>query len=140
MNIKKFQLFLILVFCCFTTTVSAQTVRVGVYENQPLVFKGEGGVYQGLCIDILREIAQLEDWQLEFVPGTWPESLQRLTDAKIDLQVAIAWSKEREKKFSFSDEPLFINWGALYVQPGSDIESIVDLAERKVAVLKGDIH
>ncbi|MEA3332759.1 MAG: PAS domain-containing protein [Pseudomonadota bacterium] len=77
---------------------------------------------------------------MEFVAGNWPECLQRLGEARIDLQVAIAWSKEREKSFSFSDEPLFINWGALYVQPDSKIESIVDLAERKVAVLKGDIH
>ncbi len=140
MNLKSFWLLLILLFCCFTTVASAQVVRVGVYENKPLVFKGEGGSYQGLCIDVLHEIAQRENWQLEFVPGTWPESLQRLGDAKIDLQVAIAWSKKRERSFSFSDEPLFINWGALYVQPDSDIESIVDLAERKVAVLKGDIH
>ena len=140
MKRKNFLLFLALLFCCLATVVSAQTVRVGVYENKPLVFKGESGSYQGLCIDVLREIAQREGWQLEYVPGTWPECLQHLSESKIDLQVAIAWSKEREKSFSFSEDPLFINWGALYVQPGSDIESIVDLADRKVAVLKGDIH
>ena len=138
---KKKLLFLTLFFCSLATIVSAaQTVRVGVYENKPLVFKGENGSYQGLCIDVLREIAQREGWQLEYISGSWPECLERLGDAKVDLQVAIAWSKERAKSFSFSKEPLFINWGALYVQPGSDIESIVDLAGRKVAVLKGDIH
>ncbi len=138
---NKTLLSLILFFCCFATLVSAaQTVRVGVYENKPLVFKGEKGAYQGLCIDVLVEIAQREGWQLEFVAGTWPECLQRLGVAEIDLQVAIAWSKERAKNYSFSQEPLFINWGALYVQPDSHIESIVDLANRKVAVLKGDIH
>ncbi len=132
--------FLALFFCALATVASAQIVKVGVYDNKPLVFKAQSGSYQGLCIDVLSEIAKREGWQLEFIPGTWPECLQRLSDAKVDLQLAIAWSKEREKSFSFSDEPLFINWGALYVQTDSDIESIVDLAGRKVAVLRGDIH
>ncbi len=140
-NGKKLFLFLTLFFCCFATMVSAaQTVKVGVYGNKPLVFKGDDGSYQGLCVDVLVAIAQREGWQLEFVTGTWPECLERLGAAEVDLQVAIAWSKERARSYSFSQEPLFINWGALYVQPDSDIESIVDLVDRKVAVLKGDVH
>jgi len=59
---KKILFSLTLCFCFLTAIGSAaQTVKVGVYENKPLVFKSENGSYQGLCIDILKEIAQRKE-------------------------------------------------------------------------------
>ncbi len=117
-----------------------RTVRVGVYENPPLVFADRTGGYDGFAIDILRQVARREGWRLEFVPGTWKECLARLSAGEIDLQVAIAWSEERARRYDFNRETLFNNWGRIYVSAGSAIESLLDLAGKRIAVLDGDIH
>lgn len=119
---------------------TARTLKVGVYDNKPLVFQGEDGSWQGLCVDLLKEIAAQEGWQLEYVPGTWSQCLQRLEKGEIDLQVAIGRSAERSHYLSFSSEPVFVNWGTIYVRPDSPIKSIVDLKGRSVATLENDIH
>jgi PAS domain S-box-containing protein len=143
MPVKKFPclfiLFLIL-FLHFSQLLAATPLHVGVYENKPLVFQDEDGSWQGLCIDLLKNIAAREDWELEYVPGTWNQCLHRLQSGQIDLQVAIGWSAERARRFSFSLEPVFINWGTIYVRPDSLITSIVDLKNKTVATLENDIH
>ncbi len=115
-------------------------LKVGVYSNKPLVFQGEDGSWHGLCIDLLKDIAAREGWELEYVPGTWRQCLQRLKTGKIDLQVAIGWSAERARYFSFSSEPVVVTWGIIYVKPNSTIISIVDLKDKTVATLEDDIH
>ncbi|NIA19947.1 MAG: transporter substrate-binding domain-containing protein [Xanthomonadaceae bacterium] len=119
---------------------AARTLRIGVYCNKPLVFQGEDGSWQGLCVDLLKDIAAREGWELEYVPGTWSQCLQRLKSGQLDLQVAIAWSAERARFFSFTSEPVFTNWGTIYVRPDSPIKSIVDLKNKTVATLENDIH
>jgi PAS domain S-box-containing protein len=134
-------IFLLLLFHLGQSLVlAAGPVRVGVYANKPLVFQGADGSWQGLCVDLLENIAAREGWELEYVPGTWNQCLQRLETGEIDLQVSIGWSAERNRHFSFSSEPVFVNWGTIYVWPDSPIKSIVDLKNKTVATLENDIH
>ena len=111
-------------------------VKVGVYDNPPILFKDDEGKYKGLTIEVLESIASEEGWDLEYVPGTWRECLKRLENGKIDIQVFIAYSEKRAKKYDFTNETLFSNWGIVYRQPDSDIESILDLDKKTVALLK----
>lgn len=120
--------------------VFAGPVKVGVYENKPLVYQDEQGQFQGLSIDVLRYIAAQENWDLQFVPGSWSECLQRLKNGEIDLQVAIAVSPERKKIFSYPEEALITNWGRLYRNPDVAVGSLLDLDGKTVALLKQDIH
>lgn len=124
------------------TRLSANTtiVRVGVYDNPPLVAGENGENITGFAIDILRFIAEQEGWQLEFVHGSWSECLQRLRSGDIDLQVAIACSTGRAGQINFSQETLIINWGRLFRKSGSKIESILDLEEKTIGILENDIH
>ncbi len=123
-----------------TPAPAGPRVRVGVYENPPLVFRSDDGTYQGFCVDILREAASRNGWELAFVPGTWAECLSRLARGEIDLQTAIAYSADRARRFSFNRETLLTNWGWIYTRAGSGIDSLLDLRGRSVAVLPGDIH
>ncbi len=68
---------------------NASTIRVGVFQNRPIVFIDDDGVPQGLYIDLLWEIANEEGWGIQFVPGTWPEGLERLRSSQIDLMTSI---------------------------------------------------
>ena len=55
----------------------AEALRVGVYQNSPKVAFIDGKA-EGIFVDLLQGIARQEGWELEFVPGTWAEGLQRL--------------------------------------------------------------
>ncbi len=126
----------------FGSPVSARegVVKVGVYNNPPILFKDGNGQYKGLSIEILEHIASKEGWDLEYVSGTWSECLERLESGKTDIQVYIAYSKKRSQKYDFTNETLFSNWGQVFSQPGSDIDSILDLEQKTIALLKRAIH
>ncbi len=118
----------------------AQLVRVGFYKNPPKLFHGTGGVPKGIFPDIIEEIAKSENWQIEWVSGTWSDGLQRLESGDIDIMPDVAYSLKRAKKYTFSHEPVFINWGTLYTRIGLHIQSLPDLAGKRVAVMRGSIH
>lgn len=115
-------------------------VKVGVYDNPPILYKTEAGKYKGLAIEILEYIASEEGWDIEYVSGTWSECLKKLENGEIDIQAYIAHSAKRAKKYSYTNETLFSNWGQVFKQPGSNIESILDLNQKTVVLLKNAIH
>ncbi|RLF42552.1 MAG: hypothetical protein DRN17_07690, partial [Thermoplasmata archaeon] len=53
-------------------------LKVGVYENEPLIFTDKNGTVEGVYADIIRYIAEKEGWEIEYVHGTWDECLNRL--------------------------------------------------------------
>jgi len=128
----------------FQTLVFAQgngsTIRVGIFQNRPIVFIDDNGVAQGLYIDLLQEIANVEGWDLQFVPGTWSDGLERLRSAEIDLMTSIAYLDEREVYMDFSDENVLTMWGQVYVHQDSEIQNILALEGEMVAILNGGIN
>ena len=142
------RLALLLTFCAvliFHGTLSSATerpqlVRVGIFQNRPIVFQDEHGLPQGLYVDLLHKIAQEEDWEIEFVPGSWGEGLKRLRSGEIDLMTSIAYTKERDEHMDFSSENVLMMWGQVYVKPDSDTQNILDLKGQKIAILKDGIN
>ena len=49
-----------------------RSVRVGVFQLPPMVFMDDAGNADGFYIDLIKEVAARENWQLTFVPGTGP--------------------------------------------------------------------
>jgi len=119
---------------------AAKRVRVGVYDNKPLVFIDNVGRPRGIFIDLLEHVASEEKWKLEYVPGSWSECLERLDSGEIEILTAIAYSEEREKKYNFTYETVITNWGQVFVPKKSDINSVLDLESKKIAVKMEDIH
>ncbi len=117
-----------------------QPVRVGIYQNEPLVFTDADGNVEGIYIDVLDYVAAEEGWRVQYVPGTWPECLERLEDGEIDLLVGIAYSTERDQRYDFTDETLLSNWGQVYARSNAGLASILDLEDQTVAVLTGDVY
>ncbi len=120
--------------------VADTQIKVGVYQNIPLSYFNEDGRARGFFIDILEHIAPKEKWEIEYVRGSWPECLERLKNGQIDLLGAIAYSETRAKVYDYTYESAITNWGQLYVNEQSGIESIVDLKNKRIAVLHNDIH
>ncbi len=142
------RLALLLTFCAILIFQGAwpslaerpQLIRVGIFQNRPIVFQDEHGLPQGLYVDLLRKIAQEEDWEIEFVPGSWVEGLKRLRTGEIDLMTSIAYTRERDKHMDFSSENVLMMWGQVYVKPDSGVQNILDLKGQKVAILKDGIN
>ena len=64
-------------------------VRVGIFQNKPLSFKDAQNVAQGIYPDLIREIAKLENWELEFILNSWSGCLEQLKSGNIDIMISI---------------------------------------------------
>jgi len=115
-------------------------ITVGVYDFAPLVFIDKNSKPGGLFIDVLEYVARREGWRIEYVPGTWDQSLQRIEKGEIDLIACIGYSKDRASRLDFTKDFLFLDWGRVYEKIETDLESVFDLEGKKVAVLKGSIY
>lgn len=115
-------------------------VRVALVHIPPSIFTDEEGRPAGLFVEILRDIADKERWNLIFVPGTLSESWERLASGEIDLMMSVSSTPEREKIYDFSHERAISVWSQVYAPPGSGINTILDLDGKRVAVLRGDIN
>jgi len=140
---KKISFLIIILFVQAITSAAAQadrTVNVGVYQNKPLTFIEPNGRVRGFFIDVLENIAKKEDWNIHYTPDTWSQCLTNLKNGKIDILGVIAFSKERSKYFDYTYENFITEWGQIYISKGKQIESILDLKDKKIAVLQNDMH
>ncbi|MGB3211403.1 MAG: response regulator [Desulforhopalus sp.] len=144
---KQYSLFLLLSLIFLPLFLSSSlygktktTLKVGVYQNKPIIFINEAGVVQGLFIDILEDVALRENWKLEYVAGYFSDLHSSLKAGTIDLLPAIAYSKNREAFVDFTNETVIANWGEVYSSHQMSVTSLVDLEGQKIAVKHGDIH
>jgi ABC-type amino acid transport substrate-binding protein len=115
-------------------------VRVGIYESYPLIAPDDEDGAKGIYADITEYIAQEEDWEIEYVNGTWAECLQWVESGEIDILTDIAYTETRAEIYNFTSETVLVNWGQLYTPENSRIESFTDLEGRRVAAVSGDVH
>jgi PAS domain S-box-containing protein len=132
-------LFLIALF--LPTQSNADTkIKVGVYQNKPLLFTDNDGNVKGIFADILNYIAKKEEWEIDYVNDSWIQSYEDLKSGKLDMLGAIAFSERRNQFFDFTYENVLSNWGQIYINKRSGIESILDFEGKKIAVMQNDIY
>jgi diguanylate cyclase (GGDEF)-like protein len=123
-----------------TLVENSQPVRVGVFENPPIVAIQKRNAPEGIAIDVIRYVAAREDWRVEYVAGPWDQLLTLLDAGQIDLLVGIAYNEERAQRYQFSRESLLGNWGMVYARPGAKVNSLLDLKGLPVALMRGGTH
>ena len=139
--------FLLLLSCIFllfsiSTSATSSNIKlvVGIFNDPPLTFFDKEAQPQGLFVDILRNIAKKEKWELVFEPCIWKGCLRRLQTGSLDLLGPVAFSKERSKLFRFSNESVFINWGELYKRNDVKVSKFEDINGRRVSLVEKDIY
>lgn len=121
------------------------TIRVGIYQQPPLMFKEDDVEQMGIYSDILVEIAVLEtmlsdkSWSLQYVPGTYNETLTRLKNEEVDMMMPAPYMGTHED-ILYSDSFICVSWGAVYTQKNHMIETFLDLEGKTIGVKEGDIH
>ena len=138
-GILRLLLCLLLVLPAAPAQGEERRLRVGVYQNPPLLTITEAGRTSGVFPELLEAIAAREGWRLDYVPGSWAENLTRLEAGDIDLLPAIAYTQARGERYDFSEQTVFSNWGQLYTRPREGIDSILQLQGHTVAVLAQDV-
>lgn len=132
--------------CLLLTTVSAnniapkEEIKVGVYHNPPLIYSDSLQQAKGVFIDILKQIAADNNWELSFEEYHLKKGLEALYENKLDILPGIAHSKKRELRFLYSEEVIYTNWGILYKNKQSSISNISDVNGKKIGLEKGDIQ
>ena len=131
---------LALIFFLAPTHAEALKVRVGVYQNSPKIFTDQSGRVTGILIDILRQVAEKENWDLSFTVCEWTACLDQLQRGKIDLMPDVAYSAVRAQRFDFHQTPALYSWSQIYRRSGVSITSPFDLNNKRVALLGGGIQ
>ncbi|MFH1048025.1 MAG: ATP-binding protein [Patescibacteria group bacterium] len=128
-------------FPIFSASAATQptVIRVGIYDNRPKIWQDENGTPQGLFPDVLNAIAEKEGWQLQYVFGTWDEGLNRLRTNEIDIMPDVAFSDERHQLYDFNEETVLVSWGMLYTRNGVNMNSILDVEGKRVAIMTNGI-
>jgi PAS domain S-box-containing protein len=135
-----FLLSLSLVILPAAPLVSESVIRVGVPQNKPMAFMDGEGQAQGISVDILNHVAGRENWTLRYIPCSWQQCLQELERGKLDLLIDIAYSTGRAARFSFGSEAILVNWGVAYTRKDFQLDTVLDLEEKTVAVMAGGIY
>lgn len=118
----------------------ADTLRIGVYQNEPKIFINSAGKPDGFFVRLLEEIARQEAWELQFVPGTWEECLNRLKSGDLDILPDVALTRARSRELIFQEEPVLTSWSQVYAADKHKIRHLSDLTNKRVAVLNGSVQ
>lgn len=117
-----------------------RTIRVGVYENEPKIFTSDDGKVSGFWVDLVKTIAQNENWEIIWVHCSWTECLERLENGEIDVMPDVGMTEGRKNQFAFNNESVITSWARVYVHEGVEIETILDLEGKRVAGLEGSLN
>lgn len=120
--------------------LSAQALRVGIYDNPPKIFVNSHGKPDGIFVDILEEIARKEEFQLQYVSEDWHVLLQMLEAGEIDILPDVAYSLQRDSLFKLNKLSVLNSWLYGFTLKSHSIESMEDLHNLRIGVLKGSIQ
>lgn len=107
-------------------------------DNYPPYNFVENGQAVGFCVDLMKRIAELMDFQVEIEAGPWEEVRRAVERGEADGVLAMFYSAERDKILDFSI-PHSSVVHAIFVHHESPVQSRADLQDRKIIVQTGDI-
>ena len=118
-----------------------QRLRVAVFDAYPLCrIPSTQNPEAGLFLDLLEVMATEEEWVVDYVSSTPGGCVDLLAKGEVDLAVAVAYTRERAARITFSRVPVISTWAQLYVPRRSDIESLLDLENRTLGIVGGDLY
>ncbi len=132
---------LLFVFLASITVMAETTVRIGVYDCDPLSKMQTPVDADGFMVNILKHIAREEKWRLRFTPVTLKEGWQRLNNGEIDLLVAAPYSETSSKHYDYTQTAVISTWAQIYYSSDhSAIQSLLDLKNLTIGLVQGDLY
>src|SRR6056297_3527389 len=132
LSVRLGSLFLFLFLTSiFSLPLYGETLRIACFEKDRIVEFKDGQV-KGFAVDVFDHIAEQEGWSVEYLPGTLPESIARLSAGEADLILTLGYTEERSRRFAYSSEVLLTTWGRVFTSKGSEVQSLIDLEGKRV--------
>ncbi|MCC6694086.1 MAG: transporter substrate-binding domain-containing protein [Candidatus Hydrogenedentes bacterium] len=110
-------------------------IRVAALSDwPPFDFAGPEGDYTGIDADVVRRLAELAGFQIEEVPGKWPDLYRMLRNGELDLCPGMQESAERREDVLFTHS--FLSFPHAIYSRGEleGVTRVSDLAGKRVAV------
>ncbi len=122
------------------SSLFAQTYKVGVFDNPPMVYINEDGKAEGFFIELLEHVASENDWILEYYPCAFADCKDMLERNAIDILPDLGHSMARDSIFNFNETSIISTWAEVYYSHSREepINDIVDLDGLRIASLDGD--
>ena len=122
-------------------TIAVKTTKITIASETnypPFCMVDKNGKADGFAIELFNAIAKEEHIETIIKIGTWVKIKQDLAEGKIDALPLIGRTPEREALYDFTFPYLTLH-GAVFVREGTkSINSIADLKDKTVIVMKGD--
>lgn len=141
-------LFLILILL-FTGTASVYAqnteptvVRVG-WDESPFNMMDQFGRRAGYAYEYQQKIAAYTGWTYEYVPGSWPNLLQMLSDGEIDMLCDVSYTPERAETMLFPALPMGAESYYLFISNSNTeitAEDINSLNGKKIGVNRNSVQ
>lgn len=116
-----------------STDANELTTLIVGFDNSypPYGFIGDDGNYTGLDLDLAKEVATRNNWEIELVPIDWDAKDALLGQGTINCIWNGFTMEGREDSYTFS-EPYMLNEQVLVVRADSGIENAAGLADKVV--------
>lgn len=142
-RILKSVVFIFLLFLIsnsvFASSFNSDTIYFkGNNDYPPYQLINAAGQPDGFSIELLNAIGRTMGLNIKIELGDWNTVRNELETGKIDGLAAMSPSPERSKIVNFSTYYVFLTQ-SLFVRKGSEIESLENIADKQVIVVKGDI-
>ena len=124
-----------------STAKAKDTLFIAMYNDlAPFTFINAEGRPVGLFVDIWRLWAKKTGKRVEFIPGSWKESLNNLKQGAADIHSGLFYSDARAKWIKYSQP--FYEAGSCYFYSSKKKEPNRkdDFAGKKVGVIKGTYY
>ena len=143
MRIDKSVPYILLLFSAIAAPLFAQdnsAAGIGIEADYPpFSYRNDAGEPEGFTVDLVRAIAEIADLEVVIVLEEWSEVRSNLLNGDIDAIAGMYRSPERDRFFDFTQSFLTVTHVAFHRGETAAIESLDDLAGRRVIVMDHDI-
>jgi len=133
-------LILLLIPVIINSTPPEKVLIVGSFNFPPGIFLNKQGETEGFFVDLLEEIAKEEGWKLEFRFTTWSKGLEMMSNSELDIWTSTAYTETRDEYMDYTEEPVLTTWVEVFSSTKSKINSIFDLKDKSVGMMRRDIN
>ncbi len=127
--------------CLYSQVADAddQVIRIGIVpDHPPFLMLNERGEPDGFHVELYTRIVEEFGYKPEFIVTDFYNIQSGLLNNEIDMFPALIRQPERENIFYWPEEPSAIGWGQLFVRNSTQLESILDLQYKKIAIVKDE--
>jgi PAS domain S-box-containing protein len=128
---KKILLLLLIVL----NIIMIFPITIGLYPSDPIVVDEENGFLN----EIIKYIMDKNSVEYNIIIDSQSNLSEKLSNNEIDAVAPLGYTEERAEKYYFNHEPLFFEWAVVYIREGLNLNSVLDLANKKIGVMKTDI-